>query len=182
MKPNPLCGYRLLAHATPVIGLVCLLMSNPTTAQDAASAERHYLQGHAAFRKGQARAAEKHYLLALRADKNHVESYRGLSELYLLQRRYDEALEMLDRTLSEHSNDAALWANRGLVLRDAGRLAEARIAYDKAAALAPEDPEILEKVAGFYGFTGETERAELYSEARRRVLEEGAAETGRPLP
>lgn len=155
-------------------------MSSGAVAQDALSAEQLYLQGHEAFRKGQARAAEKHYLLALRADDNHLASYRGLSELYLVQRRYEQALALLDKALSQDSNNAALWAHRGLVLRDAGRRAEARAAYDKAAALAPEDPDILQKVAGFYGFAGETDKAEQYSQARRTVLEMRVLQAGEP--
>ncbi len=163
-----------------VTALILLLAASLWTlplvavAQDGAGAQAQYEQGEQALRKGKMRDAEKHFLLALRADETHTQSALGLSEVYLMQRRYEDGLKVIKKALKDNSDDAALWARQGHLLRDAGKMKQARRSYDRAAELAPEDPEILQQVAGFYNHTGNRVKAEDLSQKRDRVLEKRA--------
>jgi tetratricopeptide (TPR) repeat protein len=79
--------------------------------------------------------AEK--LVASRGEaRDWVEKGRCLNRL----KRYDEALECLDKAIEIDSNYARAWANRGDVLESLKRYDEALESYDRAIELDEDDP------------------------------------------
>ncbi|MEG4483799.1 tetratricopeptide repeat protein [Microcoleus sp. D2_18a_B4] len=79
--------------------------------------------------------AEK--LVASRGEaKDWVQKGRCLNRL----KRYEEALECLDKAIESDSNYARAWANRGDVLDNLKRYDEALVSYDRAIELDEYDP------------------------------------------
>ncbi|MEG3899382.1 MULTISPECIES: tetratricopeptide repeat protein [unclassified Microcoleus] len=79
--------------------------------------------------------AEK--LVASRGEaRDWVEKGRCLNSL----KRYDEALECLDKAIESDSNYARAWANRGDVLDNLKHYDEALVSYDRAIELDEDDP------------------------------------------
>lgn len=71
----------------------------------------------------------------------------------------EESLACLRRAATLEPENALIWYNLGITLRDSGRLSEARGALEKAHALAEEDEEMLDALAVVCMNLGDTDTA-----------------------
>jgi len=69
----------------------------------------------------------------------------GFAQLGLAQR--SAAIASFDRAIANNPNDAAAWAAKGLTLIVENRYEEARVAFEKAREINPNDPATLEVLA-----------------------------------
>jgi len=86
--------------------------------------------------------AERSYREALRHAPDLVEAHANLADLLRLQRRHPEAAERYARALSIEPGVAALWLNLGVCQHQMGDLGGARTSFERAHALAPDDPHV----------------------------------------
>ena len=107
---------------------------DPTSSQ---AAELHFLMGQTAQDNGQPEAAAEYYLHTLEADPHHAEALHWLATLRAAQQRYGEMLELLQRFVAIHPNDAAAYNNMGIALLGLGRYDEALQHFDQALSLDP---------------------------------------------
>ena len=101
------------------------------------AAELHFLMGQMARENGQSEAAAEHYMHTLEADPHYAEALHWLATLRAEQQHYDEMLELLQRFVALHPNDAATYSNMGIALVFLGRSDEALRSFDRALALDP---------------------------------------------
>jgi tetratricopeptide (TPR) repeat protein len=101
------------------------------------AAELHFLIGQTARENGQSEAAAEHYMHTLNVDPHHGEALHWLASLRAEQQRYGEMLELLQRLIALHSNDAATYSNMGIALFYLGRHDEALQHFDQALSLDP---------------------------------------------
>lgn len=94
-------------------------------------------------RKGKLQQAEALYRDILQREPQHFDALQLLGALCNQTRRFDDALDYLDRAIALHPRYAGAHANRGVALRKLGRIAEALAAYDTALALEPDHAEAL---------------------------------------
>ena len=101
------------------------------------AAKLHFLMGETARENGQPEAAAEHYMNTLEMDLHHGVALHWLATLRLEQQRYDEALELFQRLIALHPNDAATYSNMGIALSGLGRHDEALQRFDQALSLDP---------------------------------------------
>jgi len=113
---------------------------------------------------------------AIRANRNAIkrspdlpDGYRNLVALYLDNRQYAEALEVLDTALARPSKEPQFWvglaelyANYSSLRREEAEAVRTKavLALDRAAALRPRDIDSVRKLADGYKMMGELEKAE----------------------
>ncbi|MYC69347.1 MAG: tetratricopeptide repeat protein [Gemmatimonadetes bacterium] len=107
---------------------------DPSSSQ---AAELHFRMGQMARENGQFEAAAEHYMHTLKADPHHAEALHWLATLRAQQQRYEEMLELLQRFVALHPNDAATYSNMGIALVFLGRNDEALRSFDQALSLDP---------------------------------------------
>ncbi len=90
-----------------------------------------------AYQAGDFGAAEAAYRKALAADPADIDSRMALGVVLRRLGRLDEALEMLERSVTEAPGDFRAYANYGLALQTARRLDDAVSAYRSAYRLEP---------------------------------------------
>ena len=100
-------------------------------------AKLHFLIGQMARENGQYETAAEHYMHTLEADPHHAEALHWLATLRAQQQRYNEMLELLQRFVALHPNDAATYSNMGIALVFLGRNDEALQCFDQALSLDP---------------------------------------------
>ncbi len=89
-----------------------------------------------AFRqKGYYREAMQEYGLALDRGEDGAMVQQAMAEVYLLQRDFSAALELYDRLLQEVPDSHKLWNERGVVLHQLGRPADAIESYRRSVEL-----------------------------------------------
>ena len=101
------------------------------------AAKLHFLMGETARENGQPEAAAEHYMNTLEMDLHHGVALHWLATLRLEQQRYAEALELFQRLIALHPNDAATYSNMGIALSGLGRHDEALQRFDQALSLDP---------------------------------------------
>lgn len=104
----------------------------------------YQLQGY----KVDARAAYKE---ALEMDPNLVPAMLYLSEDYLDNRNYEDALALLERASGLEPDNAGIYLNLGIAYRGVERFDDAKRAYEKALSLNPDDPEPHMNLGILYG-------------------------------
>ena len=119
-------------EAIDLIALAAALSPDSTQA-----AELHFLMGETAREKGQPEAAAEHYAHTLEMDPHHGQTLHWLAMVRLEQQRYNEALELFQRLIALHPEDAATYSNMGIALIFLGRNDEALQHFDQALALNP---------------------------------------------
>ena len=106
---------------------------NPDSPQ---AAELYFLMGMTAQDNGQPEAAE-YYVRSFEIDPHHTKAIRRLAHLRLEQQRYDESLELFQRLIALHPDDAATYSNMGIALAFLGSIDEALQHFDQALSLDP---------------------------------------------
>ena len=114
---------------------------------------------------------------ALKLEPTNLNVIRALLEIHLQQNAANEIAGVLDRALKQSSSDTSYWMGLGdlhaIVLRQKPTLAKQidrtriRQCYEKAAALAPNDPEVLIRQATVYQEANDFEKA---ADAYAKVL------------
>jgi tetratricopeptide (TPR) repeat protein len=122
------------------------------------------------------------YKQALKINPANLDAMRALVDLSLQQNSPAEIVAVLDRAFQpparSGTNDASYWLQLGdiwnAVLRQKPSLShqisrdKIRQAYEKAASISPNDPDVLIRLADVYTDAGETERAaEIYAKLLR---------------
>jgi putative PEP-CTERM system TPR-repeat lipoprotein len=78
--------------------------------------------------------AEKLFRRVIAADASHLPAYAALAQLYLQQRRLDEALAEFDSLAGRDRNPVAALTASGMILETQGKKEEARRRYERALA------------------------------------------------
>ncbi len=159
---------------------------NEALSHDEFSAIDNYYAGNAAFQLGKLKTAEGYYMLAWQADPSMAEVKAALTETLLRQGKTDEALDLLERdskmleAVKDHhleklrNNRVYVWAKEDRMYAQKassrvfvaqtyeriGDLDNARVFYEQARKLAPDDPTILLAVGEFYGRLGKKAEAQ----------------------
>lgn len=136
-------------------------------------ADGWYDKGYAAFSAGQMVDAERGYLIALRKDPAHRLSHVGLLDLYMAQRRYDDALEYADQALARYPSNGRFWRYKGLVLNRTDEIADAKQAFDNAYNAAPNDLSVVRAAEDFLYERGFDAEAAQMTELRKLLEAEG---------
>ena len=153
---------------------------------DQFSAIDNYYAGNAAFQLGKLKTAEGYYYLAWQADPSMSEVKAELTETLLRQGKTDDALDLLERdskmmeAVQDHhveklrNNRVYVWekedrmyagkaGSRAFVAKTYERIGDmdnARVFYEEARKMAPNDSSILLAVGEFYGRVGKKAEAQ----------------------
>jgi tetratricopeptide (TPR) repeat protein len=109
---------------------------NPTASLDP-SINQQFQRALALYHQGQRAEAQSRLRRVTAADPCHRESLHLLAIIAAQDRKLAVALELFERALSVDPNNAALHADKGLVLRQLRRWDDALGSYDRALALDP---------------------------------------------
>ena len=88
--------------------------------------------------------AEKKYIEAISFDKQNIEVYRGLAQLYSLRKDYVHARETLEFIKQINPNDESVWRDMGQVCSLLNDDKQAVNCYKKAVDLSPNNPKNLD--------------------------------------
>jgi tetratricopeptide (TPR) repeat protein len=122
----------------------------------------------AAHRRGSLVEAEQGYCAALAASPGNIDALHMLGLLRQQQRRYDEAVSLLQRATASRPRDADLRLNFGLALKATGRISDAIQELQRALAIKPALTAALYNLGNAYSAAGRHEDA---VEAFERTLE-----------
>lgn len=99
------------------------------------------------------------YHKVLNLDEKNVSALLGAADIYLARKEYDKAERYYLKSFEQNLEIAGAHLNYGILLYQTGRTAEALEEYRKAAALAPEKPEISYNLALILKETGDLAEA-----------------------
>ncbi len=94
--------------------------------------------------QGQFDQAEKKFIEAITWDHKNVAAYKGLADLYLKKKEYQQAKETLEYTLKITATDPEVYWELATVLWEQGQLDKAAAKFSKALELAPSNPKYLD--------------------------------------
>ena len=97
----------------------------------------HYNLGLAFRQKGYYTEALREYRLAIERGEDRRLVRQAMAEVYLLKRDFPDALELYESLLHEIPDSPKLWNERGVVLHQAGRTADALTSYRQATDVDP---------------------------------------------
>src|SRR5438876_621894 len=97
----------------------------------------HYNLGLAFRQKGYYAEALREYRLAIERGEDRRLVRQGMAEVYLLKRDFPDALELYESLIHEIPDSPKLWNERGVVLHQAGRSADALASYRQATEVDP---------------------------------------------
>lgn len=112
--------------------------------------------------------AEKRYIDVLRIDPHHIDAYRGLSEVYIDRKAYDQAKETLEFLLKLNKDDDRAFERLGAIEVFKGNFREAEERFLKSIDIAGNVASHRVQLAKVYLQTGEERKA---WEQFRRALE-----------
>jgi tetratricopeptide (TPR) repeat protein len=98
----------------------------------------HYNLGLAFRQKGYYAEALREYRLALERGEDRRLTLQAMAELHLLKHDFPAAVELYDTLLREVPDSPKLWNERGVVLHQAGRSADALASYRQAIEVDPK--------------------------------------------
>ncbi|MFH0818598.1 MAG: tetratricopeptide repeat protein [Patescibacteria group bacterium] len=88
--------------------------------------------------------AEKKYIEVISLDKQNIEAYKGLAELYIIKKDHDLAVETLNFIKQINPNDDGIWRQLGNINILLDKADEAVKCYKKSVDLAPNSPKNLD--------------------------------------
>ena len=120
----------------------------------------NFLNGLAFAREGRIEEAEKRFLNVLELDPDHVSSRLNLSMLYLLQDKYDLAIQQSLRVMETRPNNPAAIKHSGKAMIGLSMWDEAIDMLERALCLQKNDVETMAILASCLLRTGRGEQAE----------------------
>jgi len=106
--------------------------------------------------------AEKRYLEIISLDPKNVPAFEGLGDLYLQQRKYQEARETFDYLLRLTNAEGYFYDKLGQVAKAQGRLQEAEAQFIKSVELNSQNAGYLSDLAEVYRLEGEYDKTAGY--------------------
>ena len=103
---------------------------------------------------GDRRAAEAMFRRVIARDPNYLPAYSALGQLYVAERRLDEALAEFDALAKRDPKPVAALTFAGIILQMQGRTAEARERYERAVQLDPNAAVAANNLAWIYAESG----------------------------
>lgn len=88
--------------------------------------------------------AEKVLIEAISIDKQNIETYKTLGDLYIQKKDYEHAKETFEFIKQINSSDEAIWRQLGLLFELTNNLTESVKYYKKAVDLSPNNPKNLD--------------------------------------
>lgn len=79
--------------------------------------------------------AENKYIEILSLDRRNLDAYKGLAEIYLKQKNYQHAMEILLHAIKINSKDEHLYITLGILYKELGNMEEAKKYFLKTLAL-----------------------------------------------
>ena len=142
--------------------------SGPADAERGAYVEGRFVRALTAHAVGDAAAAAEALDEVLELRPDDAAAYDARAEVALAQGATTDALFYAERAVALAPGSAPLRLGLARALAGAGRLADAAGAAEAARGLAPDDPHVLEALAGLYGRLGrdDAERESLAAWAR----------------
>ncbi len=113
-------------------------VSSLAATQKAGAIASTLAMGRAHHAQGQLRLAEGCYRQVLTLDSNNVDAVHLLGVVALQSNAAEEAVRLIKRAARKSPFDPAIFVNLGAAYRKAGRLKEAREAYEEAVKLKPD--------------------------------------------
>jgi tetratricopeptide (TPR) repeat protein len=129
-------------------------------------------QANQLHRAGELPKAEALYRQVLHFDEDHVIANNLLGLLCIQTRRFDEAVEHIQRALKVAPEDAQAQANLGVALKEVGRPEDAVKHLEESLRLDPNRPRILNNLGSIYFLLGR------HDEAIKRFEDSVAAQPG----
>ena len=111
-------------------------------------------QAHQLHQAGNTTSAEPLYRQVLHLDDSHVIANNLLGLLCLKSKRFDEAVNYIEKALTEMPDDAQAHANLGLALIGLNRPEEAAEHFQDSLKLAPNNPKVYSNLGSTYVSTG----------------------------
>jgi len=128
----------------------------------------HFNLGLAFRQKGYYAEALREYRLAIERGEDRRLVRQAMAEVYLLKRDFTDALELYESLIQEVPDSPKLWNERGVVLHQAGRTAEALTSYRQATEVDPRYALAWNNVGVVLAHQSDTEEA---IEAFRKALQ-----------
>lgn len=94
--------------------------------------------------KEQYQEAEKKYIEAISLDKQNIEPYKGLGELYITKKDFEHAKETFEFIKEINPKDDVVWRQLGSVCNSLNKSDESIKCYKEAVDLAPNNPKNLD--------------------------------------
>ena len=113
--------------------------------------------------------AERNFKDAIKIDRNYVNAYTSLGDLYYETERYDEEVEMLENARLILPNDPDINAALAAAYEDVARFDEAIAAYKKVLKSRPDDKDALYWVCLLDLVTGQNDDASHYLPRLKRL-------------
>jgi len=159
---------RVLLALTVVLPLISASSANAQSKKAAALKK----QGDAHVAAGDQVSAEASYKKAVAADPSYREGYTALSTHYLRQRKYDQAISLLQRAVKRDRKYGEGWYNLAYALRKRGKMADAIRAYKTFSRMEPTSADpyfglgLAYKAQGKFGLASDAFRR--YTELEKR--------------
>ena len=120
---------------------------------------------------GDMAAAERVLRQAIDADPSLLPAYSMLGQMYLQQKRLDEARQEFDKLAERHSNPVGALTMSGMIFQGQGNLPEAQRRFERAVALDPHAAVAANNLAWLYAESGANlEQAQRLARAAAEVL------------
>src|SRR5204862_440993 len=113
------------------------LREQPTPEVAEGSELAHHNLGLAFRQKGYYTEALREYRLAIERGEDRRLVRQAMAEVHLLKRDFTDALELYESLIHETADSPKLWNERGVVLHQAGRTADALTSYRQATEVDP---------------------------------------------
>lgn len=140
--------------------------------QDPENANAHFQLGSYLYRSGRREDSEAQLKEVFRIDPEHAQALNFLGYSYAENGvRLEQALDMVQRALTEDAWNGAYLDSLGWVYYQMGRYEEAREPLEQAARTYPHDPTVLDHLGDLYAKVGERELA---LSAWSRAIDSGA--------
>ena len=142
-RPDPkdkreLAGRLALVTSGELTGAELRRALEQILAEDGANPQAHVRLGYVLLEARQCRAAETHFKAAIAGQLPGADAYLGLASCQAAARQFAAALETLGRAEAVEPGNAVVVANRGIVLSDSGRPAEAVPVLQRALTADPD--------------------------------------------
>lgn len=118
-----------------------------------------YELGLAYERQGFLSLAHDVYQAALACPAPPIDMYKHLAEVDLRLHKYDEATSVINSAVKKCPGDYSVLLTAGHVMQNQRRYADARVMYEKARDLRPDDPDVYAVLADLYNSQGQFKKA-----------------------